>query len=66
MEKKVRILVGEDYNNPDKDSEEEIFLEEDEVEELVNTFGKGVKKRKMLVTKGITLKDLYLSSKEGS
>tara|TARA_Y100000310_G_C20046819_1_gene518693 strand:+ start:218 stop:418 length:201 start_codon:yes stop_codon:yes gene_type:complete len=66
MEKKVRILVGEDYNNPDKDSEEEIFLEEDEVEELVNTFGKGVKKRKMLVTKGITLKDLYLSSKEGN
>ena len=32
---------------------------EEDFEVLANTFGKGANKRKMLVTKGITLKKLY-------
>lgn len=39
-------------------------LSEEYVEELSKNFGKGIKKRKMLVSKGVTLKEIFEFSQE--
>lgn len=56
-DREVKVLISE---GDQKDEEFEVPpYSEDEFELLTKTFGKGVNKRKMLVTKGITLKDLF-------
>jgi hypothetical protein len=56
---KVKINAEEDGPGKDNAAPEDKPYSEEDFEELTNTFGKGVNKRKMLVTRGITLKQLY-------
>ena len=39
-------------------------LSEELIEELSKNFGKGIRKRRMLVSKGVTLKEIYNLSRE--
>ena len=57
-DREVKVLVSEGDQKDEEEFEVPPYSEED-FELLTKTFGKGVNKRKMLVTKGITLKDLF-------
>ncbi len=61
-EKTLKYRIGNLAKKEDN-KEESTLLSPEEVEELSTGFGKGISKRTMLVTRGMSLKELHELSK---